>query len=349
MVNDVNEDIITQIIKDEVQPYIGGIDRKGYYPEKFLKAIGKAGLLNSNDLPKEYISHQEVRFIEKTANYCMTSAFILWCHLAALSSVRMSSNPYIKKNLLPLLESGEILGGTGLSNALKYYAGLEAIRLKAVRTDGGYIISGSLPSVSNLGSDHWFTILASNNKQQVMGIIPVKAKGLRIEEKTGLVGLNGSKTFSCFFNDVFLPDKWVITEETDQFIQQLRPTMALYQIPLGLGVTAASIRSIFENRRKSVEEFQFLKVQPEELERDLQQIRKRTFNYAKSPVLESVSKDVLLTRLEIVHLASKAVHADMLYSGGQAYLNESDPFRRLRESYFLVNLTPTVKQLEKLR
>jgi hypothetical protein len=261
----------------------------------------------------------------------------------------MSTNPYIQKNLLPLLESGEILGGTGLSNALKYYAGLEAIRLKAVRTEGGYTISGSLTSVSNLGDDHWFTFLASTNNHQVMGVIPVKAAGLKIEEKTGFVGLNGTKTYSCFFNEVFLPDKWIITEETDEFIQQLRPTLVLYQISLGLGVSSASIRSINEIREKNVEELQFLKVHPEELERTLQEIRKRTYHYAKSPALVSVSKDVLLTRLEIVHLTSKAVHADMLYSGGRAYLHNSDPFRRLRESYFLVNLTPTVKQLEKLR
>jgi hypothetical protein len=49
------------------------------------------------------------------------------------------------------------------------------------------------------------------------------------------------------------------------------------------------------------------------------------------------------------YLTSKAVYIDMLYSGGRAYLRDSDAFRRLRESYFIVNLTPTVKQLEKLR
>lgn len=44
----------------------------------------------------------------------------------------------------------------------------------------------------------------------------------------------------------------------------------------------------------------------------------------------------------------RAVQADMLHQGGSAYLQASDPSRRLREAYFLANLTPTVRHLEKL-
>lgn len=39
----------------------------------------------------------------------------------------------------------------------------------------------------------------------------------------------------------------------------------------------------------------------------------------------------------------------MLHNGSAGYLKKSDPSRRLREIYFFANLTPTVKQLEKMR
>ena len=77
-------------------------------------------------------------------------------------------------------------------------------------------------------------------------------------------------------------------------------------------------------------------------------IRERTYVFAQSSDLTKIEKEILLTRLGIVHLTSKAVYADMLYTGGQAYMQDSHSFRRLRESYFLINLTPTVKQLEKI-
>jgi len=350
MINHQKEiDLICPIIKTEVEPFIGDIDHMLYYPGKFLRTLGKSELLSSSGLQIEEVRSRELQFIEKTATHCMTSAFLLWCHLAALTAVRMSTNPFIKEELLPLLESGDILGGTGLSNALKFYAGVGTIQLRAERTEGGYFVSGHLPSVSNLDQGHWFTILASIDEQyRIIGILPANTKGLRLEEKTGFIGMNGSRTFSCFFDKVFLPDKWLITEDTDDFIQNLRPTLVLYQIPLGLGVSSASINHIYDIRKKNADDFQSLNFQPKDLENSLQQIRIKTYDYSEMQNLVSFNKEILLTRLEMSHLTSKAVHNDMLYSGGRAYLRDSDPFRRLRESYFLINLTPTVKQLEKI-
>jgi alkylation response protein AidB-like acyl-CoA dehydrogenase len=343
-------DVLDQIIDKQLKPIIKKIDQEGFYPKEFLKTVADSGLINSINAKKEDIRFREVQLIEETAKYCMTSAFALWCHLGALTSVRMSNNLFIKNELLPLLESGEILGGTGLSNALKYYAGIDTIRLKAEQTEGGYTISGALPSVSNLGENHWFVILASlNQNQRIMCIIPVNVKGVIIEKKASFVGLNGSATYSCDFHEVFVPNKWIITEEADQFIPKIRPTLALYQIPLGIGVSEASLQSILESCSKNMEANQHLKTQPEELMERLQLIRERTYEYGKISDLTKIEKEILLARLDIVHLTSKAVYADMLYSGGQAYMKDSEPFRRLRESYFLVNLTPTVKQLEKLR
>lgn len=343
------EQVLKQIIDEYLKPFIRQIDEKAYCPKEFLNVVGKAGFFHSNGLQKEYVKYREMYLIEETAKNCMTTAFTLWCHLAALASVRLSNNPYISNHLLPSLESGEKLGGTGLSNALKFYAGLETIRLKAERTDGGFIINGSLPSVSNLNDNHWFVILTSlNHHQRIMCLIPVKIEGLMLESKTNFVGINGSATHSCSFHNVYVPDNWIITEEADSLIQKVRPTLVLYQIPLGIGVSYASIKSITEIHSKDVEINQLLNPQPEEFIDELQCIRERTYTHAYSSELSVIGKKILLTRLEIAKLTLKVVHADMLYSGGTAYLQGSDPFRRLREAYFLVNLSPTIKHLETL-
>ncbi|MED1205547.1 acyl-CoA/acyl-ACP dehydrogenase [Heyndrickxia acidicola] len=340
---------INRIIKKHVIPFVKDIDTLGYYPESFLRETGKAGLLNSSKLTEDLIRKREIGLIEQAAKHCMTSAFLLWCQLAAIASLRLSHNSSIKDTILPLLESGEGLAGPGLSNGLKFYAGVEPIRLQAVRTEAGYRVTGSLPSVSNLDQGNWLTILASvNENRRIMGILPVQSQGLSLKEKTGFIGMNGTKTNSCSFDQVFLPDKWVITEESDVFIEKLRPTLVLYQIPLGIGVSSAALTSMYYARGK-MPELQYLKVQPEELERDVDEIRKRIYCLADLPNLPKVGKEMLLTRLDVVHVTSKAVYGDMLFSGGRAYLKESSSFRRLRESYFLVNLTPTLKQLEKLK
>lgn len=102
-----------------------------------------------------------MKLVEETAKVCMTTAFTIWCHLAALTYLRTCENAYLKNLLLPLLENGKVLGATGLSNPMKSYAGLESLRLKAERVSEGFVINGHLPSVSNLGQNHWFGIVAS--------------------------------------------------------------------------------------------------------------------------------------------------------------------------------------------
>lgn len=341
--------VLNQTINQHLKPYIRQIDEKAYYPKEFLNAVGKAGFFISNFLEKKDVRCRELYIIEETAKYCMTSAFTLWCHLAALASFRLSNNPYINNHLLPLFESGDVLAGTGLSNAIKYYAGLERIRLKAKRTDGGYMISGSLPNVSNLDHDHWFVILASlNEKQRIICSLPVNVEGLILESKTKYIGLNGSATYACFFDNVFIPDKWVISEEADEFLPKVRPILALYQIPLGIGVSQAAIESIVKSHLKNKEVNQHLKPHHTELINKLQIVRTRTYEYARYVDLNTIGKEILLTRLDIAKLTPEVVHAEMLYSGGQAYIQGNDTFRRLRESYFLVNLSPAIIQLETL-
>ncbi|GAE94341.1 butyryl-CoA dehydrogenase [Gracilibacillus boraciitolerans JCM 21714] len=243
-----------------------------------------------------------------------------------------------------------MLGGTGLSNPMKFYGGMEELHLKATRTEGGYLVSGALPSVSNLDDNHWFGIVAEvEGAQRLMAYVCCDAEGLRLKEKIGYLGLNGSATYACQFKNVFIPEKWIISEDADTFIEQVRPAFVFYQIPLGLGVTAAAIRSIHRARAKQGGCNRYLPIQATELEQELEALQEQTYKLAgETNNFPSIWKELLQTRLDVVNLTSKAVHANMVHSGSAAYISKSDPARRLRESYFLINLTPTVRHLEKL-
>ncbi|MFF5812441.1 hypothetical protein ACFY5J_13265 [Peribacillus butanolivorans] len=96
----------------------------------------------------------------------MTTAFCIWCHLAALTYILNTKNEAIISRLL----NGKLLGASDLSNPMEYYAGLE--NLSAEPTEGGYILKGVLASVSNLGENHWFGLIAGiNENKRNMGVI----------------------------------------------------------------------------------------------------------------------------------------------------------------------------------
>jgi alkylation response protein AidB-like acyl-CoA dehydrogenase len=339
--------LLENIINEDLKPYVKRIDAEAYYAENYLRKLGEAGFLSSENKSKKDTIMDEMYLVKETAKVCMTTAFCLWCHLAALTYVRNTKNEKLKNELLPALESGEILGGTGLSNPMKFYAGLENLHLSAKKVEGGYLISGVLPSVSNLGKGHSFGFVAGlDDTEQIMGIVSCDVEGLQLKEKVDYLAINGSATYACSFKDVFIPNENILSEDAGAFIEVIRPAFLLYQIPLGLGVTQASIESIEKVCQRQNGCNQYLKNRPEDLRQEEEKIQ------AKIQTLfdqERVSfKEIAAIRLQSAYLTLEAVQASMLHNGSAGYLQNCAPSRRLREAYFFANLTPTIKHLEKV-
>ena len=340
-------DVLNELIAQELKPYVKKIDVDAFYAETFLRKLGEAGLFSSSERTQKEILSDELMLVKETAKTCMTTAFCLWCHLAALTYVRHTENEKLRKELLEKLENGTLLGGTGLSNPLKYYADLEEVHLKAERVNGGYMISGVLPSVSNLGEDHAFGLIATlNDTKRIMCFVSCRKEGISLRERKDYLGLNGSATYVCVLKDVFVPDERVISEDADSFVEKVRPFFLAYQIPLGLGVTEASIHSIEKVADKQNGCNQFLQTQPGELRE-----ANAKFEEDLQSVIESGDydwKSIAKLRLGTVYLTLHAVQTAMLHNGSAAYVKVSPSARRLREAYFFANLTPTVKHLEKV-
>ena len=339
--------LLENIINEELKPYVKRIDAEAYYAESYLRKLGEAGFLSSENKSKKDTIMDEMYLVEETAKVCMTTAFCLWCHLAALTYVRNTKNEKLKNELLPALESGEILAGTGLSNPMKFYAGLEKLHLSAKKVEGGYLVSGVLPSVSNLGKGHSFGFVAGlNDTEQIMGIVSCDVEGLQLKEKVDYLAINGSATYACSFKDVFIPNENILSEDAGAFIEVIRPAFLLYQIPLGLGVTQASIESIEKVCQRQNGCNQYLKNRPEDLRQEEEKIQVKIqtlFDQEHVPF-----KEIAAIRLQSAYLTLEAVQASMLHNGSAGYLQNCAPSRRLREAYFFANLTPTIKHLEKV-
>ncbi|KIL51827.1 acyl-CoA dehydrogenase family protein [Jeotgalibacillus soli] len=340
---------LEQLIEQELKPYVKKIDVDAFYAESFLKKLGEAGLLSSENKSQKELLLDEMQVVEEVSKMCMTTAFCLWCHLAALTYVRNTGNEELKNKLLPSLENGEVLGATGLSNPMKYYAGLEKLHLKAKPVEGGYILSGILPSVSNLGEDHWFGLIAGvDENKRIMCFVPCNAEGLTLKAKVDYLALNGSATYACTFKDVFISNEWVLSENADTFVEKVRPAFISYQIPLGLGVTQASISSIEKVGQKQNGCNRFLRTQSDELQEKERQLQGKIKSLFDGEEETPNWKEICGVRLEAAYLTLQAVQASMLHNGSAGYIKDSAPSRRLREAYFFANLTPTVKHLEKV-
>lgn len=152
---------LEEIIHRDLKPMVRAVDSDAHYPLDYMVALGREGFFRSEGEKFGDVRVNGVRLVEETAKCCMTTAFNVWCHLAALTYLRLTDNAELKRKLLPKLENGELRGGTGLSNPMKFYAGMDKLYLKAEPAEGGYALSGQLPMVSNLGKGHWFGAVAA--------------------------------------------------------------------------------------------------------------------------------------------------------------------------------------------
>lgn len=342
----IDIEVLQALIDEKLKPFVKRIDEEAYYAEDYLYALGKSGFFDSSQKNEQATLLDELTIVQETAKVCMTTAFCLWCHLAALTYIRKTKNAALRTKILPLLENGEVLGATGLSNPMKFYAGLEKLYLTAERVDGGYVLNGVLPAVSNLGDNHWFGAIAHNGEQEVMVFVNTNNADITLKEKIHFIGVNGSATYTCKFENVFVADDYVVSDDASKFVDQIRPTFILYQVPLGLGVVESSIEGIEKVKAKQNGCNEFLQVQPDTLSRKVQNLQADLTQLVNSG--EVTLKAIGQIRLQAVYETLEAVQANMLHNGSAGYVIGSTPSRKLREAYFFANLTPTVRQLEKM-
>src|SRR5699024_251686 len=97
--------LLDTIIKEHLKPVVKKVDAEAFYAEEYLLELGYNGFFNSSGHTQQETLKREAWLVEKTSEFCMTTGFNLWCHLAALTYIRKSDNQYLKENLLPRLEN----------------------------------------------------------------------------------------------------------------------------------------------------------------------------------------------------------------------------------------------------
>ena len=349
---------LSDLIAAELAPKVVDIDLKGVYPGEFLKKLGALGGLGSLT-PAERggtargLAHA-IHVIDEVSRECVSTGFLLWGQYALQWYVVNSSNQALAAEILPQMASGEVLGGTAQSNSMKFCVGIEEARLKAKRVDGGYLINGVQPWVSNIGLDHWFHMGATlpATPGLVIGLVHGSTPGLTLARNAHFIGMEGTNTFACQFRDVFLADSQVVchTDEFDAFRDRTKSAFILLQMGMGLGLIDACVAMMKRSDRTHGHVNRFLDVQADALEAELDAARAATYALAEKIERDGSAphvRETLELRLAGSELSLKAANAAMLHLGAKGYLSNNAAQRRLREAYFIAIVTPAIKHLRK--
>ncbi|MCC0007667.1 MAG: acyl-CoA/acyl-ACP dehydrogenase [Hyphomicrobiaceae bacterium] len=347
---------IRHIVHTDLVPLVGTIDADGTYPEAVLRALGGAGAYSAHvggaagTMPDLWTA---IEAMSIAGEHCLSTAFCMWCQDALGWYIHASDNEELKADLGQRVARGEALGGTALSNPMKAFYGIERMRLKGRRVDGGYEVKGLLPWVSNLGPDHYFgAIFEVENGAggHVMAVLDCSAPGMKITQNDNFVALDGTRTFAVQVRDVFVPDKMLLADPLDAYLQRIRAGFILLQAGMAFGLIRGCVKLMQQVKGSLGHVNQYLEKQPEDFEVLLAQLETVVEELCRTPFSKDPAyfRKVVEARLAAGEASVEAAHYAMLHQGARGYVAQGAAQRRLREAYFVAIVTPATKQLRKM-
>jgi len=344
------------IVESDLKPLTVQIDLDGRYPEEVLRKLGPAGAFRHH-LPSVRPDGvvdmgAAIQAMASVSHECLSTGFTVWCQDTCGWYLQTAENTALRDLWLPKIASGEVLGGTGMSNTMKAFAGIEPLRLSGKRVEGGYIVNGALPWVSNLGDDHVFGTLFSlegDPQRSVMALVDCASEGFELRLSAHFTALEGTRTFACVFENVFIPDSMIIDHDGNAYLQRARAGMILLQFGMGVGNVQSCIDMSREVEPLLGHVNSYLDDRPDELQAELDDAVEAALALAEDPfeTSDEFFREILQLRLAAGELAIRASQSAMLHTGAKGYLQAAPAQRKLRESYFIAIVTPAIKHLRK--
>ena len=349
-------DAVRELVDGPLAELADDIDRRGIYPKSILQQLGALGALKAHiadaDTPADY--GLAIQAMTEVSRVCGATGFLVWCHAVCGVYMAQSGNPALMGERLARHGRADTLGATGMSNPMKTFAGIENFLLHARKAEGGWLVNGTLPWVSNLGPAHYFGAVADVQDgeaaaTEIMFLVHCDAPGVALRDCPSFSAMEGTNTWAVRLTDYFVAAKDLIADPARPFIGRIRAAFILLQTGMGLGVAQGAIDSIWKVERQLGHVNEFLDDRPADLQAELDALTTRIMALAKTPFGSDKEFliDVLDTRAHASELALRAAQSALLHQGARGYLMTSDVQRRVRESHFVAIVTPAIKHLRK--
>lgn len=279
--------------------------------------------------------------ITAVAEHSLTAAFVLWGQRVFIELLVNSENLPLKERLLPDLLQGTLAGATGLSNAMKFLAGIEPLRVEANPIDDDWLLKGHLPWLTNIPCPGFVVAVTAHspreNALQVFAL-PHHAEGLIRSADLDLLGMRTSDTAALTLDSVRLGADWLLHSNARDYLPQVRPAFLAMQCGLACGVAR---RALYEANACCGTNAPKLQACIAQVEAAINALKD---GLAQGLFLKAPARQFEI-RIQLTELAMEAVQLELTSKGGNAYTDKGFA-RRWREAAFLPILTPSLLQLK---
>lgn len=363
-------DMVREFARSEVAPVASELDAKAEFPWSNIRKMGELGLLGI-PWPEELggagldlLSYMIV--INELAKVDASHAITVSAHTTLGTSPIMNFGTAAqKKRFVPLLASGKVLGGFGLTEPS---AGSDAAsaRSTAVRRGSHYVLNGTKIFITHGGVGEIFVVTAVTDPGQgTKGISSFiltkeasdldKAAGLGIGHDDSLVSMPGfragkkedklgwraSDTRELIFEDVEVPAENMLGEEGEGFHNFMRTLdsgrVGIAALSLGIAEGAFEQALRYSTLRKQfgqpISNFQGIQFQLSDMATEIEAGRHLMFHAAwLAQNKQPFGKQAAMAKLYCSELAMRATIKAIQIHGGYGYTKEYPVERMFRDA-----------------
>lgn len=212
--------MVRDFAETEVKPLAKAIDREHRVPHETVKKAAALGLMGV-PFPQKYggMGGGETGYcimMEELGKVCTSTATVIGAHTGiAAMAVHLDGTEEQKQKYLVPLASGKAIGAFGLTEA---QAGSDAAAIKttAVRDGDGFRINGAKVFITNGDIADIITVMAVTDP--ALGayggitafMVETDWPGYSIGSLENKMGIRGSSTAECVFEDVYVPKENVL-------------------------------------------------------------------------------------------------------------------------------------------
>jgi alkylation response protein AidB-like acyl-CoA dehydrogenase len=292
-----------------------------------------------------------VAAIAAVSAHSLAAGFVLWSQRTYIEYLLQSPNAALRDRLLPDLLEGRVAGATGLSNAMKFLAGLEGLQITAKPHSQGestvLILDGKMPWVTNLRVEgfHVAAAVAHADGGAFIASLAHDDQGVSRSADLDLMAMRSTNTAAIGISGTSIGPDRVIHPDAHKWLPEVRPAFLGLQCGMSIGLARRSLEearaSLGSGRSVLKEPIAALSRMLAEQERQLDRgLRAAAFQRNAAPLFE--------IRIALAEIASQSVALELQASGGRAYLAVPGRAfaRRWREAAFLPVITPSLVQLK---
>ena len=363
-------DMVREFAREHVAPVAGSLDEKGEFPWENVKRMGELGLLgvpwpeSLGGAGFDYTAY--IIAIHEMAKVDASHAITISAHTTlGTSPIVHFGTDEQRRRYVPLLASGRVLGGFGLTEPS---AGSDAAgtRTTAERRNGHYVLNGSKIFITHAGVGEIFVATAvtdpSKGTKGISSFILTKdtcdldkarelgvghdaslpsMKGFTTGKKEDKLGWRASDTRALFFQDVEVPVENLLGEEGEGFTNFMRTLdsgrIGIAALSLGIAEGAfeealryASVRRQFGKR---IFDFQGVQFQLSDMATEIEAATHLVYHAAwLAQQGRPFGKEAAIAKLFASELAMRTTIKAIQVHGGYGYTKDYPVERMMRDA-----------------